>query len=121
MVRLDSALLKGRKLEQGGMCRGLGSRLGHYRMPSSSSSASDSANRWEIHPSRVVIDRLPDGQLHKLGSGRQPQSACSWVQPCPCSDGSTGYATDLDMPYTDERTAKDLCNLPRRSNSAPRI
>ena len=64
------ALLKRGRLEQWGICRGLGSRLGHYRMPASSSKASDSANRWEIHPSRVVIDRLPDGQLHKLGSGR---------------------------------------------------
>ena len=64
------ALLKRGRLKQWGICRGLGSRLGHHRMPSSSSKASDSANRWEIHPSRVVIDRLPDGQLHKLGSGR---------------------------------------------------
>ena len=49
----------------------LGSRLGHHRMPSTSSEASDSANCWEIHLSRVVIDRLPDGQLHKLRSGME--------------------------------------------------
>ena len=46
--------------------------MGHTRLPSrGSQSGSDAPVRWEIHPSRVVIDRLPDGNLHKLGSGEQ--------------------------------------------------
>ena len=44
--------------------------MGHGRLSSKGSgTGSEVSLRWEIHPSRVVIDRLPDGTLHKLGSG----------------------------------------------------
>ena len=64
------------------MCRGLSTRLGHNRMPPSSSKAADFANSWEIHPSRVVIHRLPDGQPHKLGAGMEQSWADSQRGQC---------------------------------------
>ena len=45
--------------------------MGLAQAPSNKDSGSMAPVQWEIHPSRVVVDRLPDGQLHKLGSGMQ--------------------------------------------------
>ena len=51
-----------------GMCRSE-AKEGPDALPSASSESSAGSAQWEMHPSRLVVDRLPCGQLNKLGSG----------------------------------------------------
>ena len=64
--------------------RPVSSRTGLSQAPSNRDSGSMAPVQWEIHPSRVVVDRLPDGQLHKLGSGMQIVVHESASQVCFC-------------------------------------